>query len=151
MGFVKIEKTTAKRSGVDAIYRLNSNGKGTLRFTKEGSEKLVNIKTLDVNKAVEVYIDRETKSLAFKQSENGQFKLSGAKSVYTLSYSDINKEIRETVRYVIEDSSGYAFVLRPASETLKTPPQDSSQTQASDSDASSDSEPKAKKSRSKKK
>lgn len=160
MAFVKIEKTTQRGSNVDAIYRLNDKGIGTLRFTKEGTRKLNNIVGQDIKKAIELYIDRETKSLAFKLSESGQFKLSGVRGIYTLSYSDINKEIRENVLYSMQDSSDYTFVLRPltsdshlttSDSSTQSPSISPSSDSGSSSESDSDPDSKSKKPRSKKK
>ena len=116
MGFIEIERTKKmiQRSGVDVIYRLNHKGIGTLRFTKRGVEKLNKVKGLDKGKTFKSYIDKDTKSVAFKQTEEGKFRLSGtgaAKGTYTLSYSDVSQEIRETTHYMIEESKDYTFIL----------------------------------------
>ncbi len=119
MGFVELEKSTTliKRLAVHAVYRVNDKGVGTLRFTKNGIEKLAELKLIEVAKEFKLYIDKDTKSLAFKQSEDGKFKLSGlAQGKNTLSYAVISKEITETVRYMIQQSKEYTFVLVPVKD-----------------------------------
>jgi hypothetical protein len=121
MGFIEIERTAKviRKSGVDAIYRLNGKGVGTLRFTRAGSEKVNKIKGLDASKPFKLYIDKDTKNLAFEQTEEGKFKLGGGKGTYTLSYSDLSREIKEMVSYILQESKEYTFVLIATGEGQK--------------------------------
>jgi len=121
MGFVEIEKDPGlTRLAVDATYRVNDKGRATLRFTKNGMDKLNNLKTLDTSKPFKLYVDKEAKSLAFKQAEEGKFKLPDlAHGKNSLSYSAISKQITETVFYMIEESTEYSFVLVPTKDTAE--------------------------------
>jgi len=121
MGFVEIEKNVGlTRLAVDATYRVNNKGRATLRFTKNGIHKLTNLKALDLTKPFKLYVDKDAKSLAFKQAEEGKFKLSGlAPGRNSLSYSAISKQITETLFYMIEESTEYSFLLVPAKDTAE--------------------------------
>jgi len=115
MKFIEIERTVkANSKDVDAIYRISEKkGIGALRFTKKGSQVLQStIKKLDTTKPFKIFIDKESHSLAFKQDEKGQFKLSHSKKqIYTLSYADLKKQIGTTTFYKLETSKDYTFIL----------------------------------------
>lgn len=121
MGFIELEKSSGlTRLPVDATYRVSKKGSGVLRFTKNGVEKLTKLKGFDASKPVKIYVDRESKSLAFKQSEEGKFKLGGlAKGKGSLSYAAVNKELTENAHYMIEESKEYSFVLSVAKQATE--------------------------------
>lgn len=111
MEFTKLEKDTDNRSrlSVDATYHINNKGKGTLRFTKNGMDKLTKIIGTDYIKLFDLYINKETQSLAFQVSETGKFKLSGS----TLIYENLSRAFRKEMKYIMVESPMYSFVLIP--------------------------------------
>lgn len=114
--FTKLERETDKRSrlSVDATYHINNKGKGTLRFTKNGIDKLIKIMGTDYSKLFDLYINKDTQCLAFQVSETGRFKLSGpAEQKITLIYEDLSKAFRKETNYMIIESPMYSFVLIP--------------------------------------
>jgi len=62
MEFTKLEKDTDNRSrlSVDATYHINNKGKGTLRFTKNGMDKLTKIIGTDYIKLFDLYIKSQS-------------------------------------------------------------------------------------------
>ena len=116
MEFQELEKksTNGRRLLVDATYRRNSKGMGTLRFTKNGIEKIGKIIGEDHSQSFKLFINKETQSLAFQLSQTGKFRFSGLeRNSHKLSYNDLSQVFSKEISYMIAQVQGYAFVLVP--------------------------------------
>lgn len=116
MVFKKLEQTEGfrKKLSVDATYNIHAKGKGTLRFTSKGINKLEKELGIDSKKQFNLYINEETQSLAFEISETGPFKLSGpAEKKSALCYQDLSRAFTKKMYYMIVQSESYSFVLVP--------------------------------------
>lgn len=116
MVFKKLEQTVGfrKRLSVDATYNISTEGKGTLRFTKKGIDKLEKQLGIDYKKQFNLHINEETQSLAFEISETGPFKLSGpGENKVALCYQDLSRAFTKKMDYMIVPSESYSFVLVP--------------------------------------
>ena len=116
MVFKKLEQTVdfRKRLSVDATYNISAEGKGTLRFTSRGIDKLEKDLGIDSKKQFNLYTNEETQSLAFEISETGPFKLSGpAEKKAALCYQDLSRAFTKKMDYMIVPSQNYSFVLVP--------------------------------------
>ena len=71
-----------------------------------------NMKALDISKQFKLYIDEESLSLAFKQANDGEFRIVGIKDHrYLVTYKDLSNLINRNMNYMIEVSKEYSFVL----------------------------------------
>lgn len=116
MVFKKLEQTEGfrKKLSVDATYKIHAKGKGTLRFTSKGINKLEKDLGIDSKKQFNLYINEETQSLAFEISETGPFKLSGTgEKKSALCYRDLSRAFTKKMYYMIVPSESYSFVLVP--------------------------------------
>ncbi|MFY9221201.1 MAG: hypothetical protein WAQ98_00950 [Blastocatellia bacterium] len=116
MVFKKLEQTVnfRKKLSVDATYNINAEGRGTLRFTRNGIDKLEKDLGIDYKKQFNLYTNEETQSLAFEISETGPFKLSGPEEKKAaLCYQDLSKVFTKKMYYMIVPSESYSFVLVP--------------------------------------
>lgn len=116
MEFTKIEKTSRGEPNADATYRISDKGIGRLKFSRKGADKLADIIGTDYNNLFNLYINKETQSLAFEISERGRFKFSGLTKkspTPTLSYNDLSKALPKPVFYMIMESKKYSFILTP--------------------------------------
>lgn len=116
MVFKKLEQTEGfrKKLSVDATYNIHAKGKGTLRFTSKGINKLEKELGIDSKKQFNLHINEETQSLAFEISETGPFKLSGPEEKKAaLCYQDLSKVFTKKMYYMIVPSESYSFVLVP--------------------------------------
>jgi len=131
MVFKKLEQTEGfrKKLSVDATYNIHAKGKGTLRFTSKGINKLEKELGIDSKKQFNLHINEETQSLAFEISETGPFKLSGpGEKKSALCYRDLSRAFTKKMYYMIVPSESYSFVLVPEeiysqlqSSTVETP------------------------------
>ncbi len=122
MAFVEIVKTTndQRKLDVDAIYHVNNQGRGILRFTLNGVEKLNKIAATDNSKTFKLFIDKTSKSLAFKLTDEGHFKFSallnkGGK----FSCRDLTNSITEKLSYLLKESKGFSFILESVKENTQ--------------------------------
>lgn len=128
--FTKLERDTdnGSRLSVDATYHINNKGKGTLRFTRNGRDKITKIIGTDHSKLFDLFINKETQCLAFQVSETGKFKLSGPSGEkITLIYENLSRAFRKETNYMLVESPVYDFVLIP--ETMYSQLQTTVQTQ----------------------
>jgi len=122
MAFVEIIKTTNDpgKLDVDATYHINNQGRGILRFTLNGVEKLNKIARTDNSKMFKFFIDKETKSLAFKLADEGQFKfLALLNKGGKFSCRDLTNSITEKLSYLLKESKGFSFILEPVKENTQ--------------------------------
>lgn len=120
MGFEEVKRTGRPgRHVVDGVYRYNEKTKiGVLRITKKGVDYLrEKVEDLEVDKRLKLYIDKENLSLAFKRSDEGEFRLSGSKkNHFSLVYQDLSKLVRKNMQYMIELSKDFTFILVPVAD-----------------------------------
>lgn len=122
MAFVEIVKTTndQRKLDVDATYHVNNQGRGILRFTLNGVEKLNKIAATDNSKTFKFFIDKETKSLAFKLTNEGQFSFSGLLNKGgRFSCRDLTNSISEKLSYLLKELKGFSFILEPVKENTE--------------------------------
>jgi hypothetical protein len=122
MAFVEIQRTTNDpgKLEVDATYHINNEGRGILRFTLSGVEKLNKIARTDNSKMFKFFIDKETKSLAFRLTDEGLFKFSGLLNKGgRFSCRDLTNSITEKLGYLMKESKGFSFILEPVKETAQ--------------------------------
>jgi len=153
MAFVEIIKTTKDEGklDVDATYHVYK-GRGILRFTLNGVEKLNKIAATDNNKTFKFFIDKETKSLAFKLTDEGQFKFSGLLNEGgSLSCKDLTNSITEKLSYLLKQSKGFSFILEPVKENTQVISSTTEQEETVESSTQTDAPTTTKKARGKKK
>ena len=122
MAFVEIQRTTNDpgKLDVDATYHINNQGRGILRFTLNGVEKLNKIARTDNSKMFKFFIDKETKSLAFRLTDEGQFKFSALLNKgASFSCRDLTNSITEKLSYLVKESKGFSFILEPVKENTQ--------------------------------
>ncbi|MFY9222664.1 MAG: hypothetical protein WAQ98_08340 [Blastocatellia bacterium] len=122
MAFVEIVKITKDpgKLAVDATYHINNQGRGILRFTLNGVEKLNKIAATDNSRTFKLFIDKSSKSLAFKLTDEGHFKFSGLLNKEAkFSCRDLTNSITEKLGYLLKESKQYSFVLEPVKENTQ--------------------------------
>ena len=122
MAFVEIIKTTNNpgKLDVDATYHINDQGRGVLRFTLNGIEKLNKIAATDNSKTFKLFIDKSSKSLAFRLTDEGLFKFSGLLNKNSkFSCQELTNSISEKLGYLIKESKGFSFILEPIKESTQ--------------------------------
>ena len=116
MEFTKIAKTLRGEPDADATYRIGQKGIGRLKFTRKGTDKLEDLIGADYKGLFNLYVNKETQSLAFEFSERGRFKFSGLtrkSPTPILSYNDLSKTLTKNMLYMIVESKKYSFILVP--------------------------------------
>jgi hypothetical protein len=114
--FTKLERNSRGQGNADATYHINAKGIGVLKFTSKGADKLEDLIGTDYKGLFNLYINKETQSLAFEFSERGRFKFSGLTKKFskpTLSYNDLSKAFPKSMFYMIIESKKYTFILVP--------------------------------------
>jgi len=122
MAFVEIQRTTNDpgKLDVDATYHINNQGRGILRFTLNGVEKLNKIAATDNSRIFKLFIDKSSKSLAFKLTDEGQFEFSGLLNKGgKFSCRDLTNSITEKLSYLLKESKGFSFILEPVKESTQ--------------------------------
>ena len=122
MEFVEIQRTTNDpgKLEVDATYHINAQGRGILRFTLNGVEKLNKIAATDNSKTFKLFIDKSSKSLAFRLTDEGQFKfLALLNKGASFSCRDLTNSITEKLSYLVKESKGFSFILEPVKENTQ--------------------------------
>jgi len=154
MAFVEIQRTTndAGKLDVDATYHINNEDRGILRFTLNGVEKLNKIAATDNNKTFKFFIDKETNSLAFKLTDEGEFKLSGLlKEGGRFSCKDLTNSITEKLSYLLKESKEFTFILEPVKENTQAISSTTEQEETVETTIQTDAPTTTKKARGKKK